>query len=557
MAHILRCRTPMETPIKGLVIPVLVNLVVTQIYPETLVTRDLPQQDLEDLEILGEINEALTHEYRTILHCIFIYFHSCIPNPTKPGLPSFADSISSEFQNFAFHGLEDSQRDQILENAAGSFSCMKTGKISAKEVGHHWEAILEKVNRRVRERYDIGLFSCFSILRKGKKPDTHNFDNGMTERLERVFDFCFAYVRAGILDRHLPLFKFWYGKMGGNYDTCIRGSTAVTCAWNDVFRSATIIFIGFRVLPPINAHQVFYTSLGKLQMHDGIASDERDCMELYRSETKKMLEVGLVDILEDIKLDVPNTKPHLGLFSAVIPSSATTDPICYLWVPGDSVLAKDVSGGGSYGPHRGLAQKETVDPPEQLNISQNLLLCGLVLLRRCRSRDTLAMHNLANRDPALWNSIYQSLRSSDAWDEVTSSFRAQDFPNLTKRDIMEEVCCVMERISDPNTPVSGHLSWQQRLQLICLVFDMKAGSEPFDKWPEWGVNDLDELALTLSGSPLFEGNVNIKGNTVATWLETLKSLVAVRTLAFMTMIVDRENWGKMKDGELDSRSGKV
>src|SRR5205809_503485 len=125
----------METLMERLVIPVLINLVVVLIFPDTLITKNLPQNGLEDLEILEKVNATLTHKDQALLYCVFVQFHDCTPDSARLDSPSFADSINWEFQDFAFHGLMGPTRNQFLEDVVFSFSSMERERIYVKDVG--------------------------------------------------------------------------------------------------------------------------------------------------------------------------------------------------------------------------------------------------------------------------------------------------------------------------------------------------------------------------------------------------------------------------------------
>jgi hypothetical protein len=195
----------------------LINLIAPQVYPETLVTGNLPRNDLKNIKILGKINTDLNHKEHAILICVYSQFYSCLLDP-KSDWPSFAESINLDFQDFVLTGWAWPTRRGIMRNVAYALSKMEDDRILETEASSRWEAVLEKILPQVERHYDSSLFRSFNILKRVDKPDKPGFPGTMTLRLKIVYDFCLAYIQAGYSNRLRPLLEHWYQEMGGNYE---------------------------------------------------------------------------------------------------------------------------------------------------------------------------------------------------------------------------------------------------------------------------------------------------------------------------------------------------
>ncbi|KAI9763536.1 MAG: hypothetical protein M1840_000444 [Geoglossum simile] len=305
-----RFPTPLENSLDGLALPALINLVIPQVFPQTLVTGSLPRNDLENLKILGKINTGLTHKERAILFCAYSQFHSCLLDP-KPDLPGFAESVNWGFQDFALTGWAWPARKGIMRNVAYAVSKMEGDEIPEEEASRRWAAVLERILPQVEQHYDPSLFRTFNVLKRMEKPDGSSCSRAITLRLKIVYDFCLAYIQAGYLDSLRPLPEFWYQEMGGNHDArqafglffdrLQEGPQEIAYQWDDVFRSATIVFVGFQAVRQfsrgqpllIDDYQRFYDSLDRIPIPRDIAPAERDCIEVYKLEIKKVLDSGV------------------------------------------------------------------------------------------------------------------------------------------------------------------------------------------------------------------------------------------------------------------------
>jgi hypothetical protein len=178
---------------KGFTLPVLMSLVVPQIFPETLLGIVLQPEALGSLAILRHnISDGLAHNERMLLYSVYCQFYS------------------DEFQDFVFVNRTVVWRNRILRDAILTFESIGGENMPEEEFRHSWETVLKKIFEKVKQHYDVSLFWAFNTLRQSANEPT---------RLEIVYSFCLAYgncLRASVPKGDIqPLLKFWYQKSGG------------------------------------------------------------------------------------------------------------------------------------------------------------------------------------------------------------------------------------------------------------------------------------------------------------------------------------------------------
>ena len=190
----------------------LVNIVVPQIFPETLVTNRLPQGKLERLEILENINKTLTNDERNLLFYVHCQLGLTPLDPTTKNLPSFQES-EREFREFAFGDPTGQERIDVLKNVSVSLS-REGHKFQPLDVSTAWEALFNRISQLVEADYDLKIFRSFMNLKN--TPLQSEYEDAITQRRGNAYSFCLACHQNSGVSEPGPLVKSCLQEMGGN-----------------------------------------------------------------------------------------------------------------------------------------------------------------------------------------------------------------------------------------------------------------------------------------------------------------------------------------------------